>query len=156
MLAALLDEALLAATARLKVMSRGRFLLRRGAGTTDRRVAGGLDLVVFDEYTGQERAARTLSGGESFLASLALALGLADVVQAHAGGVHLETLFVDEGFGSLDAESLDLALRALEALEEGGRLVGVISHVGELKERIDVRLEVSPSVRGSTARFVLP
>lgn len=155
-LAALLDEALIAATARLRVMSRGRFLLRRSAGTIDRRVAGGLDLAVFDAHTGQERAARTLSGGESFLASLALALGLADVVQAHSGGVHLETLFVDEGFGSLDTESLDLALRALEALEEGGRLVGVISHVGELKERIDVRLEVTPTTRGSTARFVLP
>ncbi len=155
-LAALLDEALTAATARLEAMSRGRFELQRAASTTDLRRAGGLDLEVFDLHTGQGRSARTLSGGESFLASLALALGLADVVQAHAGGMRLDTLFIDEGFGSLDSESLDLAMRALEDLERGGRLVGIISHVAELRERIDVRLEVTPSRRGSTARLVLP
>ncbi|MFN7954954.1 MAG: SMC family ATPase [bacterium] len=155
-LAALLDEALTAATVRLRAMSRGRFLLQRAAIATDQRRAGGLDLEVFDLHTGQGRSARTLSGGESFLASLALALGLADVVQAHAGGMRLDTLFIDEGFGSLDSESLDLAMRALEDLERGGRLVGIISHVAELRERIDVRLEVAPSQRGSTARLVMP
>ncbi len=155
-LAALLDEALAAASARLRATSRGRYLLQRAQAPGDRRIAGGLDLEVFDQYTGVARPVRTLSGGESFLASLALALGLADVVQAHAGGIRLETLFVDEGFGSLDSESLDLAMRALEDLERGGRLVGIISHVAELKERIDVRLEVLPAQRGSTARLIVP
>jgi exonuclease SbcC len=98
----------------------------------------------------------TLSGGETFLASLSLALGLADVVQSHAGGIHLDTIFVDEGFGSLDPESLDYAMRALEDLQSGGRLVGIISHVPELVERIDARLEIKPSERGSTARFRIP
>jgi exonuclease SbcC len=97
-----------------------------------------------------------LSGGESFLASLSLALGLADVVQAYAGGIHLDTVFVDEGFGSLDPEALDLAFRALVDLQRAGRLVGIISHVPELKERIDVRLEVISTQRGSVTRFVLP
>ncbi|MBF0531138.1 MAG: hypothetical protein HQK55_18100, partial [Deltaproteobacteria bacterium] len=87
--------------------------------------------------------------------SLSLALGLADVVQAYAGGIHLETIFIDEGFGSLDTEALDSALRALEALQHGGRLVGVISHVPEMKERINARLEVMTSRDGSSARFVV-
>lgn len=154
-LAALLDDVLVAASARLRLMSRARFSLQRATVRADRRIAGGLDLEVYDTYTGTTRAVSTLSGGESFLASLALALGLADVVQAYAGGIHLDTIFVDEGFGSLDPEALDLAFRALVDLQRGGRLVGIISHVPELKERIDVRLEVAPSKRGSVARFVV-
>ncbi len=153
-LAALLDDVLSAATERLKVMSRGRFDLQRAGERTDRRSAGGLDLEVYDSYTGTARPVSTLSGGETFLAALSLALGLADAVQAYAGGIRMETVFVDEGFGSLDPESLDLAVRALMDLQRGNRLVGIISHVPELKERIDVRLEVSPTRRGSTARFV--
>ncbi len=121
----------------------------------DQRSASGLDLSVYDAYTGTTRPVNTLSGGESFLASLALALGLADVVQAYAGGVRLETIFVDEGFGSLDPEALDLAFQTLLDLREGNRLVGIISHVPELKERIDVRLEITPGRHGSTARFSL-
>jgi exonuclease SbcC len=97
----------------------------------------------------------TLSGGEIFLASLALALGLADVVQQHSGGIRLDTIFVDEGFGSLDTESLDLAIRALKDLQRSGRLVGIISHVTELKDWIDARLEISTSREGSKARFVV-
>jgi exonuclease SbcC len=155
-LAALLDDVLIAASERLKLMSKGRFHLQRIMARGDRRAASGLDLEVYDTYTGTTRPVNTLSGGESFLASLSLALGLADVVQAHAGGLHLETMFVDEGFGSLDPEALDLALRALVDLQRGGRLVGVISHVPELKERIDVRLEVTRSQRGSLARFMVP
>jgi exonuclease SbcC len=96
----------------------------------------------------------TLSGGETFLASLSLALGLADVVESYAGGIHLDTIFVDEGFGALDPESLDFALRALIDLQKGGRLVGIISHVPELRERIDARLEVRPTEKGSVAGFV--
>jgi len=96
-----------------------------------------------------------LSGGESFLASLSLALGLADVVQSYAGGMRLETIFVDEGFGSLDEEAMDQALRALIDLQQTGRLVGIISHVRELRERIDTRLEVTADRNGSRARFVV-
>jgi DNA repair protein SbcC/Rad50 len=153
-LAALLDDVLSAASARLRIMSNGRFLLQRATKITDRRSLSGLDLEVHDTYTGTERPVSTLSGGESFLASLSLALGLADTVQAYAGGIHLDTMFIDEGFGSLDPEALDLALRALFDLQRDGRLVGIISHVPDLKERLDVRLEVRGDRRGSTARFV--
>lgn len=156
-LAALLDDVLVAATARLKIMSQGRYQLERAAQGRDRRSAWGLDLEVFDQYTGKARPVATLSGGESFLASLALALGLADVVQSYSGGTYLDTIFVDEGFGSLDPESLDSALRALMDLQQGGRLVGLISHVPELKERIDTRLEVKsgPERKDGTAEFVI-
>jgi exonuclease SbcC len=154
-LGALLDDVLAAATERLIRMSQGRFALLRAGERRDRRSKGGLDLEVMDAHTGVARPAATLSGGESFLASLSLALGLADVVQSHSGGIRLETMFVDEGFGTLDPDSLDLAMRALEDLQAGGRLVGIISHVVELKERVGARLEVVPGRRGSTARFVV-
>lgn len=152
-LGALLDDVLLAASDRLSIMSQGRYRLQRVSGTTDLRKAGGLELEVMDSYTGTTRAAATLSGGESFLASMSLALGLADVVQSYAGGIHLETMFIDEGFGSLDPESLDFAIRALRDLQKSGRLVGIISHVPELQERIDARLEVVPCAQGSIASF---
>lgn len=155
-LATLLDEVLEVASRRLQRMSRGRYRLRRSLEAGDRRTAAGLDLEVDDAHTGRARPVATLSGGEGFLAALALALALADVVQARSGGVFMEAVFVDEGFGSLDPDALDLALAALLELRAGGRLVGVISHVPELAERIDVRLEVTPSREGSTARFVLP
>jgi exonuclease SbcC len=154
-LGALLDDVLIAASARLRIMSKGRFTLQRTRDQADRRFASGLELQVDDAYTGTTRPVSTLSGGEGFLASLSLALGLADVVQAYAGGIHLETIFVDEGFGTLDPESLDLALRALVDLQQGGRLVGIISHVPELRERIDARLEVIADRGGSRARFVV-
>ena len=112
--------------------------------------------MVDDAYTGKIRPVSTLTGGESFQAALSLALGLADVVQSYAGGVFLETMFVDEGFGSLDDEALELATNTLIDLQQSGRLVGVISHVAGLKERIDVRLQVDSGRDGSTAKFVLP
>jgi len=152
-LGALLDDVTIAATERLKLMSRGRYHLQRTAERARSNAAGGLELEVFDTYTGAARSVATLSGGETFLASLSLALGLADVVQSYSGGIHLDTIFVDEGFGSLDPESLDLAIIALHDLQKGGRLVGIISHVPELKERIDARLEVYPTGRGSAASF---
>ncbi|TEB09679.1 AAA family ATPase [Pelotomaculum propionicicum] len=152
-LGALLDDVTIAATGRLKLMSRGRYHLQRTTELARRNAAGGLDLEVFDTYTGAARNVATLSGGETFLASLSLALGLADVVQSYSGGIHLDTIFVDEGFGTLDPESLDFAMRALIDLQKGGRLVGIISHVPELKERIDARLEVQPTDRGSVAGF---
>ncbi|MDF9408751.1 SMC family ATPase [Pelotomaculum isophthalicicum JI] len=154
-LGALLDDVTIAATARLKLMSRGRYHLQRTLDRTRRNTAGGLELEVFDTYTGVARSVSTLSGGETFLASLSLALGLADVVQSYAGGIHLDTILVDEGFGTLDPESLDFALRALIDLQKTGRLVGIISHVPELKERIDARLEIRPTDRGSVACFKL-
>lgn len=155
-LATLLDEVLEAASLRLLRMSRGRYALQRVREQGDQRVAGGLDLEVFDHDTGATRPANTLSGGEGFLASLSLALGLADVVQSRAGGIQLDTLFVDEGFGTLDPESLDFAIRTLLDLQQAGRLVGIISHVAELRERIDVRLEVRPGASGSRAMLQLP
>lgn len=152
-LGVLLDDITIAATERLKLMSRGRYHLRRTLDRTRKNAAGGLDLEVFDTYTGIERSVNTLSGGESFLASLSLALGLADVVQSYSGGISLDTIFVDEGFGTLDPESLDFAMNTLVDLQKGGRLVGIISHVPELRERIDARLEVILADKGSITRF---
>lgn len=154
-LGALLDDVTIAATNRLKLMSRGRYHLQRTLDRARSNAAGGLELEIFDTYTGTARGVATLSGGETFLASLSLALGLTDVVQSYAGGIHLDTIFVDEGFGTLDPESLDFALRALIDLQKGGRLVGIISHVPELKERIDARLEIKSTKRGSAASFKL-
>ncbi|HUG99819.1 MAG TPA: SMC family ATPase [Gammaproteobacteria bacterium] len=155
-LASRLDDVLAAASRRLRAMSRGRYLIRRITDTADRRAAGGLELEVEDAYTASSRPVATLSGGESFQAALALALGLSEVVQAYAGGIRLDTIFIDEGFGSLDPEALDLAIDTLLDLQQAGRMVGVISHVPELRERIDVRLEVQAGVAGSRAVFHLP
>ena len=109
---------------------------------------------MFDTYTGRQRNVKTLSGGESFKAALCLALGLADVVQAYAGGVHIETMFIDEGFGTLDPESLDNSIETLLEINQVGRVVGIISHVEELKRRIQTRLEITKEKEGSTAQFV--
>lgn len=152
-LAALLDDVLVSASQRLHTMSKGRYRLQRVTSQGGRRRPGGLDLEVDDAYTGKTRAVTTLSGGEGFQAALALALGLADVVQAYAGGIRLDTMFVDEGFGSLDPEALELAIDTLVDLQASGRLIGVISHVPELKERIPRRLEVVAGTAGSHARF---
>jgi len=154
-LAALLEDVLAAASHRLRLMSRGRFDLQRATERMDMRTAGGLDLLVYDAYTGTTRPVQTLSGGESFLASLSLAMGLADVVQSYAGGIRLETIFIDEGFDSLDPETLELAFQALGELLKGGRLVGLISHVAELTELVPARLEVNKGKNGSHARLVM-
>ena len=153
-LASRLENVLSLATARLKRMSRGRYEMHRSVEVGDRRQEGGLAIEILDHYSGSKRSVATLSGGESFLASLSLALGLADAVQAHAGGIQMETIFIDEGFGTLDPEALEMAFQALHDLRSGGRLVGVISHVPDLKEMIKFRLEVTPGSRGSRARFV--
>ncbi|MEJ2161490.1 MAG: SMC family ATPase [Chromatiales bacterium] len=152
-LAALLDDVLISASRRLHSMSKGRYRLQRVTREGGRRRPGGLDLEVDDAYTGKTRAVTTLSGGEGFQAALALALGLADVVQSYAGGIRLDTMFIDEGFGSLDPEALELAIDTLVDLQASGRLIGVISHVPELKERIPTRLEVLAGTAGSNARF---
>ena len=138
------------ANLRFMVMSGGQYELRRQTEAETRQKQSGLELEVIDHYNGSSRSVRSLSGGESFLASLALALGLADEIQASAGGIQLDTLFVDEGFGSLDEETLQQAIRALSSLSQGNRLVGIISHVAELKERIDKQIVVKKSISGGS------
>ena len=154
-LSVLLDDVLIQATQRLGMMSKGRYLLLRKDQRSKGRGAFGLDLDVEDAYTGKTRSVATLSGGESFMAALALALGLSDVVQAYAGGIKLDMLFIDEGFGSLDQESLDLAIRTLIDLQASGRMIGIISHVSELKEQMAVRLDVESSRTGSRIKLVM-
>ncbi len=154
-LSVLLEEVLDSAGERLERMSRGRYRLEPYMGTETGKRLAGLGIHVFDHFTGESREAKTLSGGETFLASLSLALGLVDVVQAHAGGVSLDTIFIDEGFGSLDGESLDIALDTIDQLKQPGRLVGIISHVEALRTRIPTRLEILAGKTGSRTRFVL-
>ena len=141
-LAARLEEVAIAATARLRRMSDDRFSFVHNDDAERRGKRGGLGLDVLDDYSGAVRSAKTLSGGETFLASLALALGLADVVAAETGGALLDTLFVDEGFGMLDADTLDEVMDTLDELRAGGRVVGLVSHVEELRQRIPTRLRV--------------
>ena len=140
---AYLDRILRRANLRLMTMSSGQYELKRQEDGEDKRGKAGLELNVIDHYNGSERSVKTLSGGETFQASLSLALGLSDEIQSSAGGIQLDSMFVDEGFGSLDEEALDQAVRALAELSEGKRMVGIISHVAELKERIDRKMIVS-------------
>ncbi len=149
-LGVLLDDVLIQSSQRLSIMSKGRYILARKTEGFKGAAGRGLDLVVEDGYTGKMRDVATLSGGESFMAALALALGLSDVVQSYSGGIRLDTLFIDEGFGSLDPESLDLAIQTLVDLQQTGRMIGVISHVSELKEQMAQRIDVEPSRVGST------
>lgn len=142
-----------AANIRLSKMTAGRFMLKRKEDKGKGAGQKGLDLEVFDNYTGKLRGVSTLSGGESFKASLSLALGLSDIIQMNAGGIKLDTMFIDEGFGTLDPESLDNAVGCLLELQKGGRLVGVISHVPELKERIERKLNIITTPEGSVATF---
>lgn len=151
-LGAILEEVLSAANLRLHDMSRGRYRLERSLEEGGRG-ARGLDIAVFDAYTGASRPANTLSGGETFLASLGLAMGLADVIQSYAGGIHLDTMFIDEGFGTLDPDTLDVAMETLVALQSQGRLVGIISHVPELQQQIGAHLVVTKTDEGSRAYF---
>jgi len=153
-LASRLEEVAVSASARLRRMSAGRyeFVHSDEAGSRGRR--GGLGLDIRDDYTGVVRSAKTLSGGESFLASLSLALGLADVVAAESGGVVLDTMFIDEGFGTLDADTLDLVMGVLDELRAGGRVVGIVSHVDEMRQRIPSRLHVVRGRTGSTLEMI--
>lgn len=145
------DRIIERANTRLVVMTDGQYELKRRAKAENNRSQSGLELDVIDHYNGSERSVKTLSGGESFKASLALALGLSDEIQSYAGGIRLDTMFVDEGFGSLDETSLQQAVRALAGLTEGNRLVGIISHVAELKERIDKQIVVTKEKTGGSA-----
>lgn len=144
------DRIIARANTRFMVMSGGQYELKRQTDTDDRKSQSGLELNVIDHYNGSERSVKTLSGGESFKASLSLALGLSDEIQASAGGIQLDTMFVDEGFGSLDEESLEQAMKALNGLTEGNRLVGIISHVQELKARIEKQIVVTKEKAGGS------
>ena len=148
-LSAYLEEICVFANRRLGSMTGGRYRLSVHRDREWHNAKAGLGLRVHDTHTGSQREVSTLSGGETFQASLSLALGVADVVTAHTGGVHLDALFVDEGFGTLDSEALQLAMDELDRLREGGRTVGLISHVSELRERIRTGIEVQPTDSGS-------
>ena len=148
------DRIIRRANLRFMEMSSGQYELKRQRVASDIRGQSGLDLVVIDHYNGTERSVRTLSGGESFMASLSLALGLSEEVQSSSGGVSVDTLFVDEGFGTLDSDSLDLAYKALTNVTEGNRLVGIISHVAELRNKIDNQIIVKKEKSGGSAATV--
>ncbi|MBQ3088802.1 MAG: SMC family ATPase [Clostridia bacterium] len=144
------DRIIARANVRLMIMTDGQYDLIRRKEALSKSGQSGLDLDVIDHYNGSERSVKSLSGGESFKASLALALGLADEIESSAGGIKLDTMFVDEGFGSLDEESLAAAMKALSSLADGNRLVGIISHVGELKQKIDKQIVVTKDKSGGS------
>ncbi|MBE6114228.1 MAG: SMC family ATPase [Erysipelotrichaceae bacterium] len=144
------DRIIARANTRFMIMTNGQYDLVRKTTAENQRSQSGLDLDVIDHYNGTQRSVRTLSGGESFKASLSLALGLSDEIQSSAGGIQLDTMFVDEGFGSLDGDSLQQAIAALTSLSDGNRLVGIISHVSELKEKIDHQIIVTKEKSGGS------
>ena len=154
-LQAVLDDVLQTANLRLGKISQGRYSLYRSQDIVDARKEQGLGLEIMDAFTGQARAVTTLSGGEIFFTSISLALGLSDVLESYAGGLHLDTILVDEGFGSLDPETLDSAISALLELQKGGRLVGIISHVAELKEKIDRQIVVKKDQTGQSQATII-
>jgi exonuclease SbcC len=147
-LAAQLEEIVAAANARLRTMTAGRFTLEHDDGLQYRKTQSGLGLRILDAHTGRSRATHSLSGGETFLASLALALGLAEVVTNQVGGITLDTLFIDEGFGSLDHDTLETAMSTLDGLRAGGRTIGLISHVDTMKEQIPAKLRIRVTDQG--------
>ena len=149
------DRIIAKANSRLMIMSGGQYELKRRKEAENNKSQSGLDLDVIDHYNGTERSVKSLSGGESFKASLSLALGLSDEIQSSAGGIQLDCMFVDEGFGSLDDESLQQAIKALAGLTEGNRLVGIISHVSELKDRIDKQIVVKKDRSGGSSAKII-
>ena len=149
------DRIIARANARLMIMTDGQYDLVRRKEALKKSGQSGLDLDVIDHYNGTQRSVKSLSGGESFKASLALALGLSDEIQSSAGGIRLDTMFVDEGFGSLDEESLSQAMKALTSLADNNRLVGIISHVGELKQKIDKQIVVTKDKSGGSKATIV-
>lgn len=154
-LAAYFEDILLAANIRLRMMSNGRYELKRVEQISDGRSKDNLEIEVMDYYTGKYRSVKTLSGGEAFKVSLALALGMSDVVQSASGGLKVEALFIDEGFGSLDGESIDQACLTLQSLVEKDRLIGIVSHVPELAEKIGDQIQICKTNAGSSAVVML-
>ena len=151
------DRIIQQANLRFFKMTNGQFELKRAENAANKTSQGGLDLIVIDSHNGSERSVKSLSGGESFMASLSLALGLSDEIQATAGGIRLDTMFIDEGFGSLDMETLKQAMDALAVLADpdGGKLVGIISHVEELKNRIEKQIVVTKDKTGASEAKVV-
>lgn len=151
-----LDQIIYAANSRFKTLSDGQYHLVRSQRQESHGRQSGLTIDVYDAYTGQMRDVKTLSGGEKFIASLCLALGMSDVIQSHQGSIRIDTMFIDEGFGSLDDESLHKSIDALIELQKTGRIIGVISHVNELKQMFPARLEVKKTKEGhSSASFIV-
>ena len=148
------DRILVLANNRMMMMTDGRYQLVRSEIAADKRKTFGLELDILDSESGKRRSVSTLSGGESFMAALALSLGLSDEIQSASGGIKLETMFIDEGFGSLDDKSLEKAVESLTALGSGDCLIGIISHVGQLKEMITKRIVISRNSAGSTTASV--
>ncbi|MDD4844547.1 MAG: SMC family ATPase [Anaerotignum sp.] len=148
------DRVLRAANLRLGEMTEGRYRLLRAENASDKRSQSGLEIEVMDYFTGKSRSVKSLSGGEAFKASLSLALGLSDVIQSHAGGVQIDAMFIDEGFGALDEQSREQAVQVLQRLSYGNRLVGIISHITELKENIDKKILVQRSPSGSLVEVI--
>lgn len=142
------DRILRRANLRLMTMSSGQYEMKRRESADNKKDKSGLELNVIDHYNGSERSVKTLSGGETFQASLSLALGLSDEIQSMAGGIQIDAMFVDEGFGSLDEDALNQAVKALGNLAEGKKLVGIISHVSELKDRIDKKIVITKNRSG--------
>lgn len=153
--AAYFERVLQRANLRLRDMTQGRYEMQRRRRAENNRSQSGLDIDVMDYYTGKTRSVKTLSGGESFLGALALALGMSDVIQSYAGGVRVETVFIDEGFGSLDSLALEQAISVLARLSDGDRLIGIISHVTELKDRVNRQIVVGRGSTGSTAKLIV-
>ena len=149
------EEILRAANLRLKKMTGARYELFRITEVGDGRVKDNLEMQVLDYYTGKMRTVKTLSGGECFKASLALALGMSDVIQGYSGGIRVDTLFIDEGFGALDGESLEQACQTLMSLTEKDRLIGIISHVPELSEKIEKQIVIKKTNVGSEVEVVV-
>ncbi len=138
------------ANIRFMIMSNGQYELKRKVDAENRQSQSGLELNVIDHYNGSERSIKTLSGGEAFKAALSLALGLSDEIQSCAGGIQIDAMFIDEGFGSLDEESLNQAINVLHNLTEGDRMIGIISHVSEIKERIEKQIIVKKAITGGS------
>lgn len=151
----MLDDIVSCANQFFSTFSNGRYSLNRISGATGGNALGGLDLQVFDAFSGGTRGVETLSGGELFLASLSLAFGLSDVVQGYSGSVHLDSIFIDEGFGSLDQDTLDTAMKALLQIQQKGRTIGIISHVSELKARIPAQIVVSKAADGGSRAEII-
>ena len=149
------DRIIKKANIRFMMMTSGRYELVRSVNPENLRSQSGLELDVYDHYNAVVRSVKTLSGGESFMASLSLALGLSDEVQSSSGGIQVDTMFVDEGFGSLDEESLNQALNALWQLADSNRLIGIISHVGELKNRIENQIIVKKKRTGGSEAIII-
>ena len=150
------DRIIARANKRLMVMTDGQYEMKRSTEVTQRQAQMGLDVNIIDHYTCTERAISSISGGESFMAALSLALGLSDEIQANAGGISIDTMFVDEGFGSLDVNLLPQAMNSLKGLADSNKLIGIISHVSELQDMIDKKIKITKdNSKGSSIEIIL-